>query len=160
MFRHSDRSADKKTEGPTIPLTMMGPTCSEWTSWPLAQRHAYLRGYLEAELFYRGLMSLQWKGKFGPAMDRAIAHVDFSWPTPARTLNEEERAITAFYEDPRNQYVLFFLLVDVFSCRSLATHRRTCAKPCLTFAGRALTTRILEIEYLGGGHSHWRNWKR
>ncbi len=41
-------------------------------------------------------------------MDRAIAHVDFSWPTPARTLNEEERAITTFYEDPRNQYVLFF----------------------------------------------------
>ena len=108
MFRHSDRSADKKTEGPTIPLTMMGPTCSEWTSWPLAQRHAYLRGYLEAELFYRGLMSLQWKGKFGPAMDRAIAHIEFTWPTPARTLNEEEHALTTFWEDPRNQYVLFF----------------------------------------------------
>jgi tetratricopeptide (TPR) repeat protein len=108
MSRHTDQSAGKKTEGPTIPLTMMGPTCSEWTSWPLAQKHAYLRGYLEAELFYRGLMSLQWKGKFGPAMDRAIAHVDFSWPTPSRTLNEEERAITTFYEDPRNQYVLFF----------------------------------------------------
>jgi len=53
-------------------------------------------------------MSFHWKGKFGPAIDRAIAHVDFSWPTPARTLNEEERAITTFYEDPRNQYVLFF----------------------------------------------------
>jgi tetratricopeptide (TPR) repeat protein len=108
MFGHSDGSAHKKTEGRTIPLTMMGPTCSEWTSWPVAQRYAYLRGYLEAELFYRGLMSLQWKGKFGPAMDRAIAHVESRWPTPARTLNEEERAITAFYEDPRNQYVLFF----------------------------------------------------
>jgi hypothetical protein len=108
MFERSERPADKKTEGPTIKLTMMGPTCSEWTSWPLAQRHAYLRGYLEAELFYRGLMSFQWKGKFGPAIDRAIAHVDFNWPTPTRTLNEEERAITIFYEDPRNQHVLFF----------------------------------------------------
>ncbi len=92
MFGRSERSADKKTEGPTIPLTMMGPTCSEWTSWPLACRHAYLRGYIEAELFYRGLMSFQWKGKFGPAIDRAIAHVDFSWPTPARTLNVSRRS--------------------------------------------------------------------
>jgi hypothetical protein len=108
MFGHSDKSADERADAKTIQLTMMGPTCSEWTSWPLAQRHAYLRGYLEAELFYRGLMSFQWKGKFGPAIDRAIAYVDFSWPTPARTLNEEERAITIFYGDPRNQHVLFF----------------------------------------------------
>jgi len=108
MFGRSERSADEKREGPTTPLTMMGPTCSEWTSWPLACRHAYLRGYIEAELFYRGLMSFHWKGKFGPAIDRAIAHVDLNWPTPARTLNEEEHAITTFYEDPRNQHVLFF----------------------------------------------------
>jgi tetratricopeptide (TPR) repeat protein len=108
MFGHSDKSADERADGKTIQLTMMGPTCGEWTTWPLAQRHAYLRGYLEAELFYRGLMSFQWKGKFGPAIDRAIAHVDFNWPTPARTLNEEERAITTFYGDPRNQHVLFF----------------------------------------------------
>lgn len=108
MFGHPDKSADERADGKTIQLTMMGPTCGEWTSWPLAYRHAYLRGYLEAELFYRGLMSFQWKGKFGPAIDRAIAHVDFNWPTPARTLNEEERAITTFYGDPRNQYVLFF----------------------------------------------------
>jgi hypothetical protein len=107
MFPRFDKSADKAGATTCTP-NIMGPTCSEWTSWPLAQRHAYLRGYLEAEMFYRGVMSFQWKGKFGPATDRAIAHMDFNWPTPARTLDEEEIAITRFYEDPRNQNILFF----------------------------------------------------
>ena len=107
MFQNSRNSVDKVWGEPS-PITMMGPTCSEWTSWSLDQRRAYLRGYLEAEMFYRGVMSFQWKGKYGPALDRVIAHMDYEWPTPERTLEAEENAITRFYEDVRNQHVLFF----------------------------------------------------
>ena len=106
MSTQSENSREPSAGGvKPSPVTAMGPTYEEWGAWTSEVKTAYLRAYCEAELFYRGVISFQWKGNFGPALDRAIAHLDYHWPNPSRSFSEEYGEIISFYQDPKNQHI-------------------------------------------------------
>jgi hypothetical protein len=106
MLTDPERSREPRTGNvKPSPVTAMGPKCDEWAAWTSEVKFAYLRGYCEAELFYRGIIWLQWKGNFGPGIDRAISHLGYKWPCPSRSFAEEYEAMVRFYEDPKNEHI-------------------------------------------------------